>query len=160
MSILQWFYKEMGSQDHSDSRCFNFENQSCGFGDQRGAVNSFPVGNIIEIPIRVNCTCLEQCKNPNSQGNICSNFTNKTWMSWPNHSQGSCEWVNGDLEVLLVELKQILHLKVGCSDFGPVWDRDSLPYLPTPVRCSLKVLGKSCKIGIPEWDTKMLKMFS
>ena len=33
------------------------------------------------------------------------------------------------IEVLWVELKQILHLKVDCSDFGPVWDRGSLPYL-------------------------------
>ena len=53
---------------------------------------------------------------------------NRTWRSWPNHSQGSCEWFDCDFEVLWVELKQILHLKVGCSDFGPVWDRDSLPY--------------------------------
>ena len=28
-----------------------------------------------------------------------------------------------------MELKQILPLKVGCSDFGPVQDRDSLPYI-------------------------------
>ena len=34
---------------------------------------------------------------------------------------GFCEWVACDLEVLWVEFKQILHLKVGCSDFGPVW---------------------------------------
>ena len=33
-----------------------------------------------------------------------------------------------DLQVLLVTLKQILHLKVDCLDFGPVQDRDSLPY--------------------------------
>ena len=32
---------------------------------------------------------------------------------------------------ICVELKQILHLKVGCSDFGPVRDRGSLPYLPS-----------------------------
>ena len=31
---------------------------------------------------------------------------------------GSCQWVDYDLEVQWVELKQILHLKVGCSDFG------------------------------------------
>ena len=31
-------------------------------------------------------------------------------------------------EALWVELKQILHLKVGCSDFGPVRDGGSLPY--------------------------------
>ena len=35
-----------------------------------------------------------------------------------------------DLDILWVELKQILHLKLGCSDFGPVQDRGSLPYLP------------------------------
>ena len=39
--------------------------------------------------------------------NICSNFTNRTWRSWPNHSQGSCEWFDCDLEVLWVELEQI-----------------------------------------------------
>ena len=37
------------------------------------------------------------------------------------------------VEVIIVEvivkLKQILHLKVGCSDFGPVRDRGSLPYI-------------------------------
>ena len=53
------------------------------------------------------------------------NFTNRTWRSWPNYSQGSCEWVDCGLEVLWVELKQILHLKFGCSDFGPVRDRGS-----------------------------------
>ena len=35
---------------------------------------------------------------------------------------GFHKWVDCDLEVLWVELKQILHLKFGCSDFGPVWD--------------------------------------
>ena len=34
-----------------------------------------------------------------------------------------------DLQVLLVKLEQILHLKVDCSDFGPVRDKGSLPYL-------------------------------
>ena len=67
-------------------------------------------------------------KEPLQYCNICSNFTNRTWRSWPNHSQGSCEWVDCDLEVLWVELKQILHSKAGWSDFGPVRDRDSLPY--------------------------------
>ena len=38
-------------------------------------------------------------------------------------------WVDCDLEVLWVELKQILHLKVDCLDFGPVLDRGSLPYI-------------------------------
>ena len=31
-----------------------------------------------------------------------------------------CEWIDGDLEALSAELKWILHLKVGCSNFGPV----------------------------------------
>ena len=44
----------------------------------------------------------------------------------------SCEsmvWVDCDLGALWVELKQILHFKVGCTDYGPVLDRGSLPYL-------------------------------
>ena len=40
--------------------------------------------------------------------------------------------VNGLIVILRfygsVELKQILHLKVGCSDFSSVRDRESLPY--------------------------------
>ena len=35
-----------------------------------------------------------------------------------------------DLQVLLIKLEQILHLKVDCSDFGPVQDRGRLPYSP------------------------------
>ena len=42
---------------------------------------------------------------------------------------GVNSWVDCDLEVLWVEMKQILHLKVSCSDFGPVRDGGSLPYL-------------------------------
>ena len=37
------------------------------------------------------------------------------------HSQEPCEWFGHDLQVLLAKLDQILHLKVDCSDFGPVW---------------------------------------
>ena len=37
--------------------------------------------------------------------------------------------VDCDPEVLWAELKQILHLKVACSDFGPIRDRGSLPYI-------------------------------
>ena len=29
--------------------------------------------------------------------------------------------VGHDLQVLFVKLEQILHLKVDCSDFGPIW---------------------------------------
>ena len=43
-----------------------------------------------------------------------------------NHPQGPCEWVDGDLEVLWVELKTDIetdiHLKVGCSNLDPVRD--------------------------------------
>ena len=41
--------------------------------------------------------------------------------------QEPCEWLGHDLQVLLVKLDQILHFKVGCTDFGPVRDRSSLP---------------------------------
>ena len=40
-----------------------------------------------------------------------------------------CEWFSHDLQILLVKLEQILHLKVDCSDCGPVLDRGSLPAL-------------------------------
>ena len=61
----------------------------------------------------INCPCPEKGWNPKStfKCNICSNFTNRTRRSWPNHSQVSCEWVDCYLDVLWVELKQILHLK-------------------------------------------------
>ena len=31
-----------------------------------------------------------------------------------------CEWVDADLGVLWEESEQILHLKIGCPNFGPV----------------------------------------
>ena len=37
-----------------------------------------------------------------------------------NHSQEPYEWVDADLGVLWIESEQILHLKVGCPNFGPV----------------------------------------
>ena len=49
------------------------------------------------------------------QCNICSNFTNKTWRSWWNHSEVSWEWVDCDLEVLWLELKQNWSFKLGVS---------------------------------------------
>ena len=35
--------------------------------------------------------------------------------------------VDADLGVLCVESEQILHLKAGCPDFGPVWGSASYP---------------------------------
>ena len=81
----------------------------------------------------VNCHCPKQGQNLNSllSSAIVAPIlpTEPDDHNQPNQSQGSFEWVDCDLEVLWVELKQILHLKVGCSDFGPVRDRGSLPYL-------------------------------
>ena len=37
-----------------------------------------------------------------------------------NNSQEPCEWVDADLRVLWIESEQIMHLKVGCLNFGPV----------------------------------------
>ena len=39
-----------------------------------------------------------------------------------------------------MELKQILYLKVGCSDFGPVRDRDSLPYCTSKLTVRISAL--------------------
>ena len=60
--------------------------------------------------------------------NICFNSTHRTSRSQSTHSQVPYEWFGHDLQVLLVKLEQRLHLKVDCSDFGPVRDRGSLPY--------------------------------
>ena len=61
--------------------------------------------------------------------NICFNSTHRTSISQSTHSQELCEGFGHDLQVLLVKLEQILHLKVDCSYFSPVWDRGSLPHL-------------------------------
>ena len=37
-----------------------------------------------------------------------------------NNSQEPCAWVDADLGVLWIESVQILHLKVGCLNFGPL----------------------------------------
>ena len=80
---------------------------------------------------------LEQGQNSNSQHSnaisaYCLGFysTHRTPKSTSTHSQGSCAWLKHDLEVLWVTLKQILQLKVGCSNFGPL--RGSVVY-PTSV---------------------------
>ena len=51
------------------------------------------------------------------------------WIVSPQFAQ--LEWFGHDLQVQLVKLEQILHLKVDCSDFDSVWDRGSLPWLVT-----------------------------
>ena len=53
--------------------------------------------------------------------------TYRTPKSASTHSQGSCAWLKHDLEVLWVTLKQILQLKVGCSNFGPVGGSVAFP---------------------------------
>ena len=80
----------------------------------------------------VNCPCPEQGQNPNSQ--LSSAIYAPILPTEPkDNDQTICRApVNGlnhecDLEVLWVELKQILHFKVGCSDFSPLRDRGSLP---------------------------------
>ena len=67
---------------------------------------------------------------PTFKCNIYFNSTHRTSRSPSAHSKESCEWFGHDFQVLLVKLEQISHLKVESSDFGPVWDRGSLPYLP------------------------------
>ena len=67
-------------------------------------------------------------KSDNFQCN-CFNSTHRTSRSQSTHSQEPCEWFGHDLQVLLVKLEQILHLKVDCSDFDSVRGRGSLPYL-------------------------------
>ena len=60
---------------------------------------------------------------PTFKCNISFNSTHRTSRSQSTHSQEPCEWSGHDLQVLLIKLEQILHLKVDCSDFGPVRDR-------------------------------------
>ena len=59
---------------------------------------------------------------PTFKCNICFNSTHRTSRAQSNYSQEPCEWFGHDLQVLLVKLEPILHLKVDCLDFGPVWD--------------------------------------
>ena len=85
-------------------------------------------GSVRILTNRVNGPCSEQGRNPNSQ--LSSAISPSTLHIEPqdhNHSQEPCEWFGHDIQVLLVKLEQILHLKVDCSDFGPVRDRG--PYL-------------------------------
>ena len=76
---------------------------------------------------RVNCPCPEQGLYPNSQ--LSSAIFAPILPTEPeDHDQTIHRVPVNELIVLLwVELKQILHLKVDCSDLGPVRDRGSLP---------------------------------
>ena len=56
-----------------------------------------------------------------SFGGTLSWVTSPSWPP-PKPTAGSASGADCDLEVLWVELKQILHLKVSCSDVGPVQD--------------------------------------
>ena len=66
---------------------------------------------------------LEQGRNSNSQLSNAFFAHRKTPGSASTHS---CEWFKDDLEVLWIQFVQILHLKLGCSNFIPV--RDSAVY--------------------------------
>ena len=90
-------------------------------------------GSVRILANRVNCPCPEQGRNPNSQ--LSSAISPSILPIEPqDHNQLiHRNPVNGlimifILQVLLVKLEQLLHLKVDCSDFCPVRDRDSLPY--------------------------------
>ena len=58
-------------------------------------------------------------------------LTSQLWCL--NNSQEPCEWVNADLRVLCIESEQIMHLKVGCPNFGPVRGSAILPCMCQPL---------------------------
>ena len=64
---------------------------------------------------------------PTFNCNICFSSTQRTSQLCLNHSQGPCERVDADLGVLWIESEQILCLKVGCPNFGPVRGSDIYP---------------------------------
>ena len=87
------------------------------------------------LPIgRVNCPCPKQGRNSEQ-----STFKVQYLLR---------EWVDCDLEVLWVELKQILHLKVGCSDFRPCSGQGQFT-LPTHTYSPLDL-----KFDFMEFDAK------
>ena len=67
--------------------------------------------------------------------------TRRTSRSQSTHSQEACEWFGDDLQVLLVKLKQILHWKVGCSDFG------AIPMIQAPLSLLSPRAGVSFHVG-------------
>ena len=52
--------------------------------------------------------------------NYSSSFIQRTSQLCLHYSQEPCEWVDADLGVLWIESEQILHLEVGCPNFGPL----------------------------------------
>ena len=85
--------------------------------------------------VRVNCPCPEQIElnrakiqTVNSQVQYLLQFYQQNLQIMTKPFTGFL-WMGCDLEVLWVEVKQILHLKVSCSDSGPVRVRGTLPYL-------------------------------
>ena len=78
---------------------------------------------------------------PSSLLPIFSSFTQRTSQSCLNHSQEPCEWADADLGILCVQSEQILHLKVGCPNFGPVWGSAIYPTScmePAVTTCNLQ----------------------
>ena len=61
----------------------------------------------------------------------------------PQDSQGFCEWLKHNCEVLWAKLEQILHLKVECPNFGPVQDSAFYPNLKLIVLCQLEFVFNS-----------------
>ena len=87
-------------------------------------------GSVRILTNRVNCPVPNRAeiRTANFQVQYLLQFSHGTSRSQSTHSQEPCEWFGHDIQVLLVKFEQILHLKVDCSDFGPVRDRGSLPY--------------------------------
>ena len=58
------------------------------------------------------------------------NSTHRTLSSQSTHSQDNCEWFGHDFQVVSGSVGKVganMHLKVDCSDFGPVRDRAVYP---------------------------------
>ena len=64
-------------------------------------------------------------------------LTSQLWCL--NNSQEPCEWVNADLRVLCIESEQIMHLKVGCPNFGPVRGSAIYPTYTKPIEADITV---------------------
>ena len=104
---------------------------------------------------RVNCLSPEQGRNLNSQLSSAISASILPIES-QNHYQPihyPCEWFGHDHQVLLVKLEQLLHLKVDCSDFGPVRDRGSLPYVIVVIGQELHPLGTKVLIVLSQSES-------
>ena len=88
-------------------------------------------------------------------------FYHRTSRSCLNYLWEPCEWIDADLGILLVNLEQILQLKVGCSNFGPVWGRfieayQQFPflmqfYLELCVRNPFEIVNLMCYLYMMSW---------